>query len=118
MATQLKARVVKVGNSKGIRIPKPVLEQVGLTDEVELSVEKDALIVRPKRTAQAWSKWGGKAAPQPDHAKSSEAEPARLVSLRARFHEGQFDLAEPPPPMPGDVEVIVTFLVPETGGEP
>ena len=114
MATQLKARVVRVGNSKGIRIPKPVLEQVGLTDEVELSVEKDALIVRPKRTTQAWSKWGGKTGPEPGTAKSQEPQPARLISLRGHFRDGQFDLAEPPPPVPDGVEVIVTFLVPET----
>lgn len=117
MATQLKARVVKVGNSKGIRIPKPVLEQVGLTDEVELSVEKDALIVRPKRTAQAWSKWGGKATPEPGPAKSSDVRPASLVSVRGRFRDGQFDLSEPPAEVPDDVEVIVTFLVPETGSD-
>jgi virulence-associated protein VagC len=115
MATQLKARVVKVGNSRGIRIPKPVLEQVGLVDEVELTVESDGLVVRPKRTVQGWSKWGGKGAPEAQPARATEAQPARLVSLRGQFHEGQFELSEPPPALPDNVEVIVTFLVPATG---
>jgi len=114
MATQLKARVVKVGNSRGIRIPKPVLEQVGLTDEVELSVERDALIVRPKRTTQAWSKWGGKPASEPGSGKGPEPQLARLVSLRGNFRDGQFDLAEPPPQDADGVEVIVTFMLPGT----
>jgi antitoxin MazE len=42
----VKARIVRIGNSQGIRIPKPLLEQTGLTDEVELEVEGDCLVVR------------------------------------------------------------------------
>ena len=114
MATQLKARVVKVGNSRGIRIPKPVLEQVGLADEVELSVERDALIVRPKRVTQAWSKWGGQPSAEASPTQSAEPQPARLVSLRGHFREGQFDFDETPPPDADGVEVIVTFLLPAT----
>jgi antitoxin (DNA-binding transcriptional repressor) of toxin-antitoxin stability system/antitoxin component of MazEF toxin-antitoxin module len=42
----MKARIVRIGNSQGIRIPKPLLEQTGLADEVELEVEGDCLVVR------------------------------------------------------------------------
>ena len=28
-----KTRIVKIGNSQGIRIPKPILEQLGFTEE-------------------------------------------------------------------------------------
>jgi antitoxin (DNA-binding transcriptional repressor) of toxin-antitoxin stability system/antitoxin component of MazEF toxin-antitoxin module len=42
----MKARIVRIGNSQGIRIPKLLLEQTGLTDEVELEVEGDCLVVR------------------------------------------------------------------------
>ena len=34
----MKTRIVRIGNSQGIRIPKPLLEQTGLRDEVEVSV--------------------------------------------------------------------------------
>ena len=34
-------RVVRIGNSQGVRIPKPLLEQAGLTGEVEMVVEND-----------------------------------------------------------------------------
>jgi antitoxin (DNA-binding transcriptional repressor) of toxin-antitoxin stability system/virulence-associated protein VagC len=42
----MKARIVRIGNSQGIRIPKPLLEQTGLADEVDLEVEGDCLVVR------------------------------------------------------------------------
>ena len=45
----MKTRIVRIGNSKGLRIPKPLLEQSGLDGEVEISAEKDTLIVRPAR---------------------------------------------------------------------
>lgn len=43
----MRARVVKIGNSQGIRIPKPLLEQTGIMDDVELEVEKSQIIIRP-----------------------------------------------------------------------
>ncbi len=45
----MKARIVKIGNSEGIRIPKPLLEQTGLCGEVELIAQENSLIVRPAR---------------------------------------------------------------------
>ncbi|WP_395144679.1 AbrB/MazE/SpoVT family DNA-binding domain-containing protein [Armatimonas sp.] len=51
----VKTRLVKIGNSQGIRIPKLLLEQTQLTDEVELEVEEGKLIVRSVRPArQGW----------------------------------------------------------------
>jgi antitoxin MazE len=38
---------VKIGNSKGIRIPKPFLDQTGIGEDVELEVENNSIIVRP-----------------------------------------------------------------------
>ena len=46
MATATRAHLVKIGNSRGIRIPKTVIEQLQLDDEVELSVQDDHLIIR------------------------------------------------------------------------
>jgi antitoxin MazE len=42
----MRARVVKIGNSQGIRIPKPILEQTGIMEDVELEVEKNQIIIR------------------------------------------------------------------------
>ena len=46
----LKARIIKIGNSQGLRIPRMVLEQLDLKDEVELEIQDKQLIIRPLRT--------------------------------------------------------------------
>ena len=44
----------RLGNSQGILIPKPLLQQVGLVDQAELAVEGDALVLRrPKAELRA-----------------------------------------------------------------
>ena len=43
----MRVRVIKIGNSQGVRIPKPILEQTGIRDDVELEVEKNQIIIRP-----------------------------------------------------------------------
>ena len=44
----------RLGNSQGVLIPKPLLQQVGLVDQAEMRVEGDALVLRkPKATPRA-----------------------------------------------------------------
>jgi antitoxin MazE len=43
----MRARIVKIGNSQGIRIPKPLLEQLKINKDVEIEVENDQIIIRP-----------------------------------------------------------------------
>jgi antitoxin MazE len=45
----MKARLVRIGNSRGIRLPKPVIAELGLTDEVDVEVLPDCLVIRPSR---------------------------------------------------------------------
>ena len=47
MSTVIKTRLVKIGNSHGIRIPKLILDQLNLSADVELDVQTDFLILRP-----------------------------------------------------------------------
>lgn len=49
----IRARIVKIGNSQGIRIPKPVLEQVGLEGEVEIDVQDGRLVLSPATRPRA-----------------------------------------------------------------
>lgn len=48
----MRARVIKISNSQGLRIPKPILEQTGITDDVEIEVEKDQIIIRPVKNVR------------------------------------------------------------------
>ncbi|MFN0180328.1 MAG: AbrB/MazE/SpoVT family DNA-binding domain-containing protein [Gemmatimonadales bacterium] len=41
-----KARLVRIGNSRGVRLPKPLIEQAGLSDEVELDARDGSIIIR------------------------------------------------------------------------
>jgi antitoxin MazE len=43
------ARLVPIGNSRGIRIPKAILEQCQISDAVELAVKGRQIIVTPAR---------------------------------------------------------------------
>jgi len=52
----MKARLVQIGNSRGVRIPKPLIEEVGLADEVELQVRDGAIVISPGRTPrEGWA---------------------------------------------------------------
>lgn len=43
----VKTRIIRIGNSQGIRIPKPLLEQSGITGDVELEVEDNKIVIHP-----------------------------------------------------------------------
>lgn len=43
----IQTRVVNWGNSRGIRIPKPLLEQAGILDDVTLEVREGEIVIRP-----------------------------------------------------------------------
>jgi len=43
----MRARIIKIGNSQGIRIPKPLLEQIGIGEDVELAIEDKRIIILP-----------------------------------------------------------------------
>jgi len=43
----MRARIIKIGNSQGIRIPKLFLEQTRLGEEVELEAQDDQIVIRP-----------------------------------------------------------------------
>jgi antitoxin MazE len=45
------ATIRRLGNSQGVLIPKPLLQQVGLVDEAEMRVEGDALVLRRPKAA-------------------------------------------------------------------
>ena len=52
----MKTNLVRIGNSRGIRIPKPVIEQCGFGEEVELEVQNNELVIRSStRTREGWS---------------------------------------------------------------
>lgn len=49
----VRAKLVKIGNSRGVRLAKPLLEVAGLADEVEIEVAPGVLIIRPSAHPRA-----------------------------------------------------------------
>jgi len=53
----MRATIVRIGNSRGIRIPKVVLEQARLKDEVDLEVRDQQIVIRAvKKPRHDWDK--------------------------------------------------------------
>ena len=49
----VRAKLVKIGNSRGIRLAKPLLEVAGLVDEVEIEAAPGVLTIRPSAHPRA-----------------------------------------------------------------
>jgi antitoxin MazE len=55
-ALGMKARLVRIGNSRGIRLPKPLIEEASLGDEVELLVRDGAIVIAStQRPRSGWA---------------------------------------------------------------
>ena len=46
----MKTKIIRIGNSRGVRIPKPLLEQAGLVDEVQLKIVESGIIIEGATT--------------------------------------------------------------------
>ncbi len=78
----MKTELVRIGNSRGIRIPKPIIEQCGLSDSVDLRVKNRELVISAnRRPRRGWDE-AFRAA------RAAKAEPLLLGSLPNKFdHE-------------------------------
>jgi antitoxin MazE len=75
MSAAVRTRIVKIGNSQGIRIPRILLEQSGVGEEIEIEVQDQALVIR----AAAKSRRGWEAAFANPAEGLGEANPARVA---------------------------------------
>ena len=66
----MKSILRRIGNSQGLILPRPLLAQAGLTKDVELTLEQDAIVIRaPKRKARSgWAAAGKMLAASADDA--------------------------------------------------
>ena len=53
----METSIIKIGNSKGLRLSKTILEKYNIKDKVELILEKDQIILKPiARPRENWEK--------------------------------------------------------------
>lgn len=49
----MKTKLVRIGNSRGIRLPKLLIEQAGLVDDVQLELQGNTVVIRPLASTRA-----------------------------------------------------------------
>jgi antitoxin MazE len=75
----MKARIVRVGNSRGVRLPKPLLEQSGLLDEVEIHAEPGRIVIESAtRPRVGWGDAAREMAAEGEDGMIDEATPTRF----------------------------------------
>lgn len=61
----MRARLVKIGNSRGLHLAKPLLELAGLSDEVDIQAAPGVLTIQPVAKPRAgWAEAAAAAPPQ------------------------------------------------------
>lgn len=51
----MKTKLIRIGNSQGVRIPKPVIEEIGLSEEIEMILKDNQIILRSsEKTRKDW----------------------------------------------------------------
>ena len=43
----MKAKLIQIGNSRGVRLPKPLIKEAGLDNEVDISIRRGEIVIRP-----------------------------------------------------------------------
>jgi len=52
----MKTKIVKIGNSRGVRIPKSFIEESGLQNDVELEINEGRIIIKPtSKPRESWA---------------------------------------------------------------
>lgn len=53
----MKANVIKIGNSRGIRIPRAILQQCHIQDEIEIEIKGNNIVIKPveKKMREGWN---------------------------------------------------------------
>lgn len=79
----MKTRIVQIGNSQGVRIPKPIIAAAGLEQDVEFRIVDSGLLIANARLPRAG--WGEASA------RMREADDDRLLDP---IRESDFDATE------------------------
>jgi antitoxin MazE len=81
----VKTHLIRIGNSRGVRLPKPLIEQAGLAEEVELRVQEGAIIIA--RAAPPRSGWADAAR----HARQRQEDRLLDEPTPTRFDDEEWD---------------------------
>ena len=89
----MQTHLIAVGNSKGLRLPKHLLAQCGITDAVTLTVTTEGLLIAPAQNAR--SNWEERIAAEAAHTQGVSAAPLHaLASLPNAFDDEEWTWTE------------------------
>jgi antitoxin MazE len=75
----VKTKIVRIGNSRGVRIPKPFLEEAGLEELVQLRVVEGGIMIESERAPRTgWADAAALAKERGDHTLIDELVPTRF----------------------------------------
>jgi len=80
----MKTHLIRIGNSRGVRLPKPLIEEAGLTDAVEIRVRDGTIVIAG--VARARSGWAEAAQRMRERGEDGLVDP----STPTRFDEGEW----------------------------
>jgi antitoxin MazE len=80
----MKTHLIRVGNSRGVRLPKPLIEEAGLTDAVEIRVRDGTIVIAG--VARARSGWAEAAQRMRERGEDGLLDPPTST----RFDEGEW----------------------------
>ena len=75
--------IIKIGNSRGIRIPQSLLKQCGLVDKIQVEVDGSRLILSKPSVRHGWA--------EAFAAESGEEEPLLPQHSLSSFDEEEWD---------------------------
>lgn len=53
----IKVKIIRIGNSRGIRLSKSLIDQYNMKNELLLEMKKDSIVIRPAKNARSgWEK--------------------------------------------------------------
>ena len=81
----IKTKIVRIGNSRGVRIPKPLLEEAGLEEQVQLRVVEGGIMIESERAPRTG--WADAAALANDRGDDALLDEAVLT----RFDEADWE---------------------------
>lgn len=52
----MRGKLVRIGNSRGVRLPKALIEEAGLGDDLEITVRDGAIVIaRARKVREGWA---------------------------------------------------------------
>jgi antitoxin MazE len=80
----MRARLIRIGNSRGVRLPKPLIEEAGLPDDVEIKARRGSIVILPAAGVRAgWAEAAAALRERRDDA-------GELAAVATRFDEKEW----------------------------